>query len=247
MKRRYKNPPIVEAVCEIHFESDQLLTASQLLQIGELWKADYPNQQTVEEKNLELQVNLGNATVKTNPLGTRLIARSSDGTRIAQHSMRFLAVNQLKPYPGWSESFRANILSRIQDSVELFHFEKVRAVNLRYIDRLDFPQRPLIWSEWLTIGLPVPDCIPVAGGNFQFHYQQTLDNGLNVFTNLTTLPPENPDLTSIILDATVVWQGSTPLEKCEELLDSVHAPHPKLFDQMLSEKTQALLGGYETV
>ena len=40
-------------------------------------------------------------------------------------------------------------------------------------------------------------------------------------------------------------EGLTDVQ--QEILAAVHAPHPKLFDQMLSGKTQALLGCYETV
>jgi uncharacterized protein (TIGR04255 family) len=211
MKCRYRNPPILEAVCEIHFESALLLSPEQVLSIGPIWKQAYPNQQIIEEKNIEFQLNLESANVQTHDRGKKLLARSEDGTRIAQHSAQFLAVNQLKPYQGWSESFQSDILARLAESVELFKFERIRMVNLRYIDRLDFPQRPIVWGDWLAVGLPIPSSIPAIGGQFQSHYQQQLEPGIGVLANLVTLPQENAEQTSILFDTIVAWQGSESL------------------------------------
>lgn len=247
MKLKYKNPPILEAVCEIHFEIEMPLSPEEVVRMGPVWKQAYPNQQIVEEKNIEFQLNLESANVQSRDIGKKLLARSEDGTRIAQHSAQYLAVNQLKPYQGWSESFRADILERLAESVELFKFERIRAVNLRYIDRLDFPQRPIIWADWLAVGLPIPSSIPATGGHFQSHYQQELEPGIGVLTNLVTLPQENTEETSILFDTIVSWQGSASVSECETILEKVHAPHPELFDQMLTEKTKELLGVFEVV
>lgn len=247
MKFKYKNPPILEAVCEIHFECASPLSPEQVLSMGPIWKQAYPNQQIIEEKNFQLQINLESADVKTQMMGKKLIARSEDETRIAQHSATFMAINQLKPYQGWSESFRADISARLTESVNLFKFDRIRAVNLRYIDRLDFPQRPIVWAAWLAVGLPIPSSIPATGGHFQSHYQQELEPGIGVLTNLVTLPQENAEQTSILFDTIVSWQGSASVSECEAILEKVHAPHPKLFDQMLTDKTKALLGVFEVV
>lgn len=247
MKLKYKNAPIIEAVCEIHFDSVLPFSQEQLSRMGYSWKLKYPQQQIIEEKNIELQLNLISANVQTTDRGKKLIARSEDGFKIAQFADHFLAVNQLKPYLGWSESFRSDILTRFAESVELIKFEKILRVSLRYIDRLDFPQRPILWSDWLAVQLPIPACIPAAGRQFQSHYHQELESGIEVNSSLITLPLENADYTSIIIDSTVSWKGSELVKNCDTVLEKIHAPHPQLFDQMLTNKTKELLGAFKVV
>ena len=247
MKRRYKNPPILEAVCEVHFELTQPLSTDQIQIMGDAWKVAYPQQQIIQENNVEFRLELGTANVKTNQTGSRLIARASDGTKLAQLSSHFLAVNQLKPYPGWLEAFRADILARVEDAVRLLKLDKIRLINLRYIDRLDFPQRPLVWEDWLAINLPVSKSVPRNGGFFQTHFQQELEADLKLVTTVATLPQERPDITSVILDNIVIWQGATDAASLAPLLDRIHEPLPTIFDELLTPKTQELLGGYENV
>jgi uncharacterized protein (TIGR04255 family) len=245
MKRRYKNPPIIEAVCEIHFETASPLTPEQIETIGALWKEGYPEQHFFDEKNLELQINLELAQVKTQDKGKKLIARTKDGSRITQHAATFLAVNQISPYRGWTEAFRADILARLAESLQVSGYDRTSHVNLRYIDRLDIPQRPIVWKEWLAIGLPLPPSLPDSGGQIQTHFDREIEGGLHVICNLATLPKEKEDVTSIILDTIVAWNQSTPLNDIELVLEKVHAPHPQLFNGLLTPKTQALLGIYE--
>ena len=247
MRRRYKNPPIQEAVCEVHFDLLAPFSLEQIQAVAEGWKQGYPNQQRIEEKNMQFRFELGTVSARESRTGDRLVARSMDGTRLVQLSSQFIAVNQLKPYPGWIEAFRADILARVEETIGILKADKLRSITLRYIDRLDFPQRPLAWEEWLTIRLPVPAGIPTTGGVFQSHYQQDLDPPLKGFFVIATLPEERQDLTSIMLDNMIFWQGAAPISELPSLLDRIHAPLPTLFDKLLTEKTQELLGGYETV
>jgi len=176
-----------------------------------------------------------------------MISRSADGTKLVQLSSRFLAVNQLSPYPGWIEAFRGDILARLGEAIPYLKVEKVGLINLRYIDRLNFPQRPLVWNDWLNISLPTAPSIPTTGGIFQSHYQQDLAPDLKGVFVTATLPQEKPDMTTVILDNLVLWQGSVHISELGGLLDRVHAPLPILFDELLTEKTQELIGGYEEV
>ncbi len=247
MKRKYKNPPIQEAVCEIHFALPVPLTIEQIKPMGEIWKAAYPKQQRVEERNIEVKVNLGQASVDQSSSGHRLIARSEDNRKIAQLSSQFLAVNQLKPYPGWAESFRADIHARLKDVVDMIHADRIRLINLQYIDRLDLPQRPVVWSDWLSFPLPVPKSIPNTGGMFQSHFQQQLESDIVVAITVVTLPQESDKVTSLIFNTIVVWNGSAAIDDCPKLLVRVHDPHPGIFDELVTPNTQELLGGYESV
>jgi uncharacterized protein (TIGR04255 family) len=245
MKRRYHHPPILEAVCELHFERPEPLTAEQIALLEPVWKPSLPKIQTNEEKGVQVLVGLNGVETKEQDHGRRLVARAEDGSRIAQLSNHFLAVNQLKPYPGWQEGFRDDIHARLKEVAAHLPVERVKEINLRYIDRLDFPEVPLQWPEWFTFALPVPSSIPSTGGNAQFHYEHTLPGGLLLVLHLVTVPPTQEGHTSVILDSAIFWRGSASLAECADILEQVHEPHPRIFDDFLTPRSQELFGAYD--
>lgn len=245
MKRRYRQPPILEAVCEIHFELPEPLTAEQVALMEPVWKPSLPNVQTNEEKGVEVLVGLNGVETKTLTHGQRLVARAEDGSRLAQLSGRFLAVNQLKPYPGWSGGFRDHIHARLNEVCAHLPIKRVSRINLRYIDRLDLPEVPLQWRKWFTFKLPLPASIPATGGMAQFHYEQELPGGLRLVLHLVSMAPVMEGHTSVIMDCTISWHGSASVKECPELLEQVHEPHPRIFDDCLTPRSRKLFGAYD--
>ena len=55
-RRKYRDPPIQEAICEVHFAIEQPLALDKLEQLKGRWRGDYPNQSVNEEKNVHLQM-----------------------------------------------------------------------------------------------------------------------------------------------------------------------------------------------
>jgi len=243
MKHRYRHPPILEAVCEIHFELESPFTSEQIALLESVWKPLYFSTQTNEEKGVQFQIGINGVEVTNQTNGKRLVARSEDGTRLAQLSNKFLAVNQLKPYPGW-ESFREAIHLRLKDVTDRLPIKGVNEINLRYIDQLDFPQVPLNWADWFTFNLPAPEAIPAIGGKCQFQFEQELQGGLVAVFRFSSVDPVKVDHSSVVLDTTVFWRGSASLEECEDILEKVHKPQSIIFDESLTERSRDLFGAY---
>ena len=53
---KYPNPPIQEAICEVHFERPEPLTPNDFKAIQPVWMASYPQQQIVAEKSFQVRV-----------------------------------------------------------------------------------------------------------------------------------------------------------------------------------------------
>lgn len=245
MKRRYSHPPILEAVCEIHFELQEPLTAEQIALLEPVWRPSLPKIQTRQEKGVQVRIGLSGVETKDQPQGCRLMAHAEDGKRIAQLSNHFLAVNQLKPYLGWQETFRSDILTRLKEVATHLPITRVKQINLRYIDRLDFPEEPLRWSDWFTFSLPIPPSIPSQGGKIQFQFEQKFADDIGLVLRLVTVKPEQEGHTSVVLDSIISWRGSADIAQCAELLEQVHEPHPRIFDDFLTPRSQALLGAHD--
>lgn len=239
-KVKYARPPIQEAICEVHFVSRNPLDQAQLGRIKPLWQTEYPNQQMVTQQTVELRLSVEKVDTQSRQVGHKLITRSEDGKNLAQLGSKFMAVNRLNPYLGWEESFRGTIESRVREVVQVYGFDRIERIGLRYINKIDFPENPLRWSDWLAIALPVPGTLGQAGGSFQFHFEQTLAPNIQGIINFLSLPAPPGSGTSVILDIDVIWGGDEPCGQVCAVLDTVHKPHHDLFESYLLDRTREL-------
>lgn len=239
-RAKYERAPIQEAVCEIRFSVPKPLDKAEIERIQPVWKPEYPNQQVVSEKNYELHLAFDKVDTKSTSVGHKLISRSADGKNLAQLGPTFLAVNRLNPYVGWVESFRNTILARIAEAQGVYALKEVERVGLRYINKIDFPETNLRWSEWFVVTLPVPSGLGDCGGTFQFHFEQGLAADIHAVINFLSLPKPLDSGTSVILDIDVIWQGKENIETIGAILEQVHEPHHQLFEGYLLDKTRDL-------
>lgn len=240
-KPKYSNPPIQEAVFEIHFASPQPLPKESLELLKPVWQEAYPDQKIVEEKNVNLRFEPDGIKTEDQILGHRLVCRSSDGKRLVQLSGSFLAVNQLKPYLGWDESFRETIIQRVAELQKKIGPLPLRQVALRYINRIDIPEAPLVWEKWFQFSLPIPKLPGAKPPQFQMQFNLHIDDDCQLNISAIALQPANPSISSIILDIGVTWAG-TPIEpaKLAEYMEKVHRPHRLAFEGYLNDNLRGL-------
>jgi len=237
-RRKYRNPPIQEAVCEVHFVHPKPLSQQEITQMGEHWKKDYPQQQVVEEKALRLEIALGKSQTSEEVLGHKLLARSNDGKDIVQLGASLLAVNRLPPYAGWEETFREVIQQRFREAFSVFGFSAISRLNLRYINRIEVPESPLVWRRWFMTAPPIPVSLAGEPQFFQSQTQLPLVDDLVATINFSTIPGASKPI--VMLDIDVLWQGKIPIEGLASALDKVHLPHNVLFESYLTDSLRAV-------
>ena len=232
---KYKNPPIQEAVCEIHLAINEPLSTASIERLQIPWGTAYPDQKITEEKNVELQMAPDGVRVAERDLGRRLICRSVDGMQLVQLSGRFVAVNQLRPYGGWEESFRHTILSRFDEVHSRLGPFLIARTNLRYINRIDVPEHPLNWENWFNFSLPNPKIEDSTMMGVQMHFEHALPEQRKLIVNCVIVPPPRPGVSSVILDLEVGWQGEpVASNQLPKVLDHVHSPHRLAFEAYIN-------------
>jgi uncharacterized protein (TIGR04255 family) len=237
----YPNPPIQEAICEIHFELSEPLTLQRIEALKPVWLAGYPDQKIVQERRVDFHLSPEGLETKEGNLGHRLICKSADGKRLVQLSGLFIAVNQLSPYPGWEELFRDTILERFEDLQRAVGPITFKRVGLRYINRIDVPQVPLVWSEWFKLKLPAPSLPGFKQLEFQMQFHQELSERRRFIINLATLPPRDGKFSPVMLDLDLIWEGaSKEPRELSHVLEHVHGPHRLVFEAYLSNKVRKL-------
>jgi uncharacterized protein (TIGR04255 family) len=238
---KYLNPPIQETICEVHFNLANPLTLKNIESLKDIWSKEYPEQKIVQERNVEFHISPEGIQTQEGDLGHRLICKSADGKRLVQLSGFFYAANQLRPYPGWDASFRDTILRRSKDVQEKIGPLDFKRVGLRYINRIDVPQVPLVWEEWFQLKLPVPKLAGSTEGEFQMQFHRTLPADRRFITKVATLASPDGKVSPVILDLDLIWEGrSKELTELGSILEQVHGPHRLVFEGYLSDKIRKL-------
>jgi uncharacterized protein (TIGR04255 family) len=236
----YPNPPIQEAVCEIHFDPKQPFAADQKRLLQDVWNQEYPNQKLVDDQQLRLELSPEGIKSASQSLGQKLICRSEDGHRLVQVGSALLAVNQLKPYPGWNEGFRETILNRAADFLGIVGPRPFTRLVLRYINKIVIPQVPLVWEQWFQFQLPIPVLQNSRLGPFQMQFQAELEDDLRLVIAIAALP-KSSESSPVILDLGVIWEGiSAGPEMLRDHLERVHSPHRLAFEGYLNDNARRL-------
>lgn len=238
---KYPNPPIQEAICEVHFDLGEPLSVQRIELLKQVWSAEYPEQKVVQERQVNFHISPEGIQTQEGNLGHRLICKTSDGKRLVQLSGVFFAANQLRPYLGWEVVFRDTILRRWEDLQKTIGPLKFKRVGLRYINRMDVPHVPLIWEEWFQLSLPVPELPGSRRREFQMQFHQQLPESRRFIINLANLPSPDGKVSPVILDLDLIWEGlPREPEELPSVLEHVHGPHRLAFEAYLRDKVRKL-------
>jgi len=137
--------------------------------------------------------------------------------------------------------FRDTILERFRDVQNAIVPLKFKRVGLRYINRIDVPQVPLVWNDWFKLKLPTPSLPGFKQREWQMQFHEELTEGRRFIINLAALPPKEGKVSPVMLDLDLIWDGEpTEPSKLPQVLEHVHGPHRLVFEAYLSNKVRKL-------
>lgn len=154
MHRAYRNPPLIEALCEFEFQAGQPWDWTVPGRIYERVRHEYPQRRErymgdVESHRRQAQSDLA-----------RLIFLHQDERSAIQVGLNLLAVNLLKPNSDWA-TFRTMIEQALAVYTEVAQPAQIQRIGLRYIYRIVLPS--LSEASRYVAFLPfVPEAIPHA-------------------------------------------------------------------------------------
>ena len=128
-----RKDPIVEAVCDFHFESEKWDWTVPGL-IYKRIKDDFPQSQEQPHVQFEVQQTPSGVTANAGSSLGRMQFWRADRTALVQVGPNHLSINQLRPYIGWPQ-FKAMIEQVLSLYKEESPFEKINGLSLRYINR----------------------------------------------------------------------------------------------------------------
>lgn len=180
MGRKYKNPSIIEVVCELQFSPDSPWDATIPGLIYERVRQTFPKK--MQETVLTVHVPAGNTPVV---LGMpqlqpeeRLRFVQPDERAFVQLGRHLLAINQLAPYPSWERYLP--LIEQIFNSYQsVAEPTGIHRIGLRYINRIPIRKRDFQASDYFTLYPQISSELPSTYGGFLtqvlFPYEQERD------------------------------------------------------------------------
>lgn len=244
-RRKYKNPPIEEALCEVIFTPRGEWDISWPWRIHDALKGTYdgkPRELSVMEAGL--QSTRSGASVRVQGQAPKVQFLSQDGLNVATIGRYQFSVHRLRPYSEW-EDLRARLLTCLRTYCDVAGPEAVRRIGLRYINKVTVPGAHVNFNEYLRLGLIWPDGLPPQMRHFIIRTESSYPDDPTKLL-LTCTPADSPSGTcAILLDLDIVreWPVESPLSPADvaAAIHELKVRHRLAFETLLQEKTRTLL------
>jgi len=244
LSRRYANPPVIEALCEVYFR-------------GSAWDATVPGTfyQRVRERfpkkgetrDFEIEVGFSPAALSTKAAHPELRSQFSreDGSRMIQLRRDLIVVNQLRPYPHFEE-WRPEVVEGVRNYRELANPAGIAQIGVRYLNRIEVPSDTVKMEDYFQLYPEIPAQLGAMHGSFMMRVQIPAlheDHQLIVTFGSATAPQAGGS-TAWLLDLyDIVASAEYPqIDAFEKPLDEAHENIERAFESIITDATRALFG-----
>lgn len=236
-----RNPPVVEAILDVHVVPGKDATLEGLKSLGETVDREFPTRTTRKSFSGRFQVTESGVEAASDSHVEGYLFRSLDGRRVVQAKMTGFVFNQLQPYPGW-DSFIGTAWPLWETYAARFKPAMVERVGIRFLNRI--PVRP---DEPLEAHLETRPNLPGAlglqlGGFFMALDLADTKRGLQATVTQTLEPPGKlGDAPSLIVDLEVFKQLRTDAGDSEvrRTVDALRDFKNHVFETSLTQATRS--------
>lgn len=239
--RKYKKPPVVEALCEIFFSGSKWDGTIPGLFFDKI-KDIYPKKRELEQIGVEVSVSKDIQGSRVMRGGKRIQFIKEDKSQLIQIEKDLLVINQLKPYPRF-EDWKPVIDKMLDLYVELTRPESIRRLGIRYINRIVIPSNKFKMEDYFYLYPEVPQTLEAMHGRFMMRLDipPKNKNHLLVIT-FGTAPSNSPKVSTEMLDLYDIFAPtkSLPVIDAEKYIIEAHENIEIAFENSVTQKTRDL-------
>lgn len=198
-ERKYVNPPIVEAVCEFRLTTDSEwdLTVPGLFYKQLEYDFPYREQRMIQEVGLTQRPEGLLQEIRTTE---RILFFAEDRKSFVQLSPHLLAINCLRPYPGWS-GFKPMIEKAFGKLKEIIEVRGLQRIGLRYINRVEIPGKEIHLEDYFEFRPLLGKKLPQVMLSFIVGCMLGFEGGRDVLKiELTPAKTEASERSAVLLD-----------------------------------------------
>jgi len=241
MGRKYRNPPIVEALCEFQFIPIQPWDMTIPGLLYEKIIDRFPIKQQQMGFGIGFQPKEWGIEQKVEMLQRMQFLRS-DKTALVQVGPDLLTINHLKPYPTWG-IFKPLIIDNLEIYQEVAKPKGFKRIGLRYINKIDLDKRSRELTDYLNYYPFIPTNLPQMHETFQVRVEIPYEEGRDhLLLTLASAIPEKPDVISLLLDLDYIMAipEGIPLDHASDWLEKAHIIVENAFEACITDKCRLL-------
>jgi uncharacterized protein (TIGR04255 family) len=243
MGKRYRNPPVIEAVCEFRFEPSVPWDLAIPGLVYEKIREGFPKRRQTKV----FEVSLAGA-----PTGVEQRVQSIDRMQffredekaLIQVDRDLLAVNHLKPYPTWQD-FLPLIRQGFDAYRQVANPKGVLNIGLRYINRIEIPGQRAKLEDYFEFRPFVGPNLPQEFGAFIVGIQASFENSRdNLRLQIASAAIEAPDSVALMLDLDyhLSQPGQVLLDNVFEWMEIAHGHVEETFEACITERLGEMFG-----
>jgi uncharacterized protein (TIGR04255 family) len=245
--QKLRNPPIVEAVLDFDCDLPAGLNLQQAKEAArELFGSSYPTVRTTYRQQHTIQLTTGGEQITPAEPSAEVAVQgyqfvSEDGRQLVQLRAEGFSFNRLAPYSSFDD-YLPEIKRVWQMYIKLIPVTRIRAIRLRYINRLWLPmtQQRIDLDQFLKIGPRTPDEDRLTLASFATQFSAIENNTREMLNLVLVTEAPTKDHLPVILDITVAspLQVTTPGDWAliETMLVSLRQLKNRVFENTVTQK-----------
>jgi len=239
--RRYANPPVVEALCEIFFLDSHWDPTIPGIFYDRI-KDEFPVKGELKQMDVEIQVGSGEAATRMAPAEARGRFSSPDRSKVVQVGRDLVVVNQLRPYPHF-DAWRPRVMSMVRLYTELAKPKAISRIGVRYINRIVVPEEGHDMARYFKLYPEIPAELGGAHGNFFMRVQipaSHADHGLIV--TFGSAPSETRGESPYLLDLydVVPLSETIDFDLLSTRIEEAHANVERAFENIITDSAREM-------
>lgn len=243
MSRKYRNPPIVEALCEFQFIPNQPWDMTIPGLLYEKINGEFPLKQQQMGFGIGFQPKEGGIEQKVE-MSQRMQFYRSDKSALVQVGPDLLTINHLKSYPTW-EAFKPLILKNLEIYQAIAKPKGFKRIGLRYINKISFDERPIELTDYFNYYAFIPTELPQMHEAINVRIEIPYEDGSDrLLLTLASMIPEKPDVLSLLLDLDYIMAvpERIPLDQASDWIEKAHTRVEKAFEACITDRCRILFG-----
>jgi len=239
--RKYKDAPIVEALCEFQFIPSQPWDITIPGLLYEKINGEFPVKQQQIGYGLSFQPKEGMLEQKVE-MSQRMQFFRPDKSALVQVGLDLLTINNLKPYPTW-EAFKPLILDNLIKYQEISKPKGFKRVGLRYINKIEFEKGPIELTDYFNFYPFIPSGLPQMHETFQVRVEIPYQEGRDrLLLTLASMIPGKPEILSLMLDLNYIMAipERISIDQSSDWIENAHTAIENAFEACITDKTRTL-------
>lgn len=239
MPRIYDKPPVIEVLCEFRFKSAQPWDWTIPGLVYEKIREKFPKKRQQNVLEVETQPSEDKVLHRMKAGVERMQFLNQQENAFVQVGPDLLAVNHLPPYPKW-DAFKRLILEQLAVYRDVANPESLARIGLRYINRIEIPDKRIGLEQYFRSLPQVPEPIPQTFPSFMFHVDVAHEKPFSVLRFIFgSAPSESPENLTFMLDLDMfgIGENAPSLEQLTNWIEVAHDRIEAAFDASFTEKT----------